>query len=372
MDPDSLTAELERFSAETPIERAWMPPSSWYTSPAFHALESEAVFQDTWQPVARLSELSSAGSYVTGRLANQPWIVVRGDDGELRAFHNTCRHKGREVMTGCGTCEELVCGYHAWSYDSAGRLKSAPMMAGVEDFDREAMGLKPLQVEAWGLWAFIHLGSPPSSLEVEMRELNEGLGAPGWDKLTFHEEKTWQIRCNWKVVCDNYLDGGYHIPHMHPSLDAQIEMGSYKTELYAKHSIQTAPPNKGDDSRIAIDPQERIGDAARYAWVYPNIMINRYGPCLDTNIVTPTGPDSCEVRYEFFFNTDGGTEAQRFIQESVTQSDVTQREDIEICESVQAGLSSKSYVTGRYAPKVELGEHHFHCLLASSLKRALS
>ena len=79
MDSHSLTAELERFSAETPIERAWMPPSSWYTSPAFHELESEAVFQDTWQPVARLSKLSSAGckpvlhDFATGPEQTEPF-----------------------------------------------------------------------------------------------------------------------------------------------------------------------------------------------------------------------------------------------------------------------------------------------------------
>ena len=101
-------------------------------------------------------------------------------------------------------------------------------------------------------------------------------------------------------------------------------------------------------------------------------MFNRYGPCLDTNLVVPLGPDRCEVRYEFFFLDAEGESAERFLEESVAQSEVTQREDIAICESVQRGLASTSYDTGRYAPKVEIGEHHFHRLLAASLASTLA
>ena len=369
--PD-IKSELARFSLEAPIEQAWMPPSSWYTEPAFDELEAEAVFQATWQPVARLSDLKGTGAFASGRLSGQPWLLVRGEDGSLRGFHNTCRHKGREVVRGCGVADELVCGYHSWTYDGTGRLKRAPQIRGIEDFDRDAMSLPEISTAEWGLWAFINLASEHTCIEDSMGSLNKELGDPDWGRLRFHAEKTWKIQCNWKVVCDNYLDGGYHIPHMHPTLDAQLDMRSYNTRLFPSFSIQTAPPNPRGDERIEYEATDRIGEAARYAWVYPNLMINRYGPCLDTNLVTPCGPGACEVKYEFFFASDEGESAQRFIEESVAQSDVTQREDIEICESVQLGLSSKSYDTGRYAPRVELGEHHFHKLLAEALQRGLS
>ena len=99
-------------------------------------------------------------------------------------------------------------------------------------------------------------------------------------------------------------------------------------------------------------------------------MLNRYGPCLDTNLVVPLGPDRCRVDYEFYFEQTEGEDEQRFIEQSIAQSDVTQREDAAICESVQRGLRSESYDRGRYAPTVENGEHHFHKLLAADFQRA--
>jgi choline monooxygenase len=141
--------------------------------------------------------------------------------------------------------------------------------------------------------------------------------------------------------------------------------------------VQTVEPAATADGRTQIDPSVRIGPGAIYAWIYPNFMLNRYGPCLDTNYVVPLGPDRCRVDYEFFFlgngdgDGDGDEEARRFVEQSIEQSAVTQREDIAICESVQLGLGSRHYDTGRYAPRVEIGEHHFHRLLAADLRRAL-
>jgi choline monooxygenase len=151
-------------------------------------------------------------------------------------------------------------------------------------------------------------------------------------------------------------------------------MRGYRTEVFERFSIQTAPPAapaSTGDGRIAFDASARIGPGALYAWIYPSFMLNRYGPCLDTNYVVPLGPDRCEVRYEFFFEEGAGS-AEEFVAESIEQSAVTQREDIAICESVQLGLSSSGYDRGRYAPQVEIGEHHFHRLLAESYRQALT
>ena len=363
MDRALLERELARFDPEPPIERAWTPPSSWYTSPEIHALELESVLAATWQPVARIERLREPGDYVSGCLFGEPWVVVRGEDGELRAFHNTCRHKGREVVQGSGNSPQLVCGYHAWTYDLGGRLRSAPRMAGIEDFERAGMSLAPLALETWGAWAFVNLDRSAAPLAGRVAELDARLPAGDWDRLRFVDQRTWTLECNWKVYVDNYLDGGYHIPHMHPSLDAQLDMQSYRTELFDECSIQSSSPGRGENARI--------GGGALYAWIYPNFMLNRYGPCLDTNWVLPLGPDRCQVLYDFFFTEPDAPGARAFIEESIEQSAVTQREDVAICESVQLGLRSRGYDRGRYAPRVEMGEHHFHRLLAASYRAGL-
>jgi len=371
MRRQSMQHELDRFDADLPIARAWTPPSTWYVSPAFAELEREHVFKHTWQPVARLEQLRGPGDYVSGRLVGEPWVIVRTEQGSLKAFHNSCRHKGREVVQGCGTAPQLVCGYHAWSYDLEGKLRSCPRMAGIEDFDRAGMSLEEVALETWGPWVFLNFDPDSRPLAESLGPLADRLDRSRWADLRFVAERTWDIECNWKVYIDNYLDGGYHIPHMHPSLDAQLDMSTYRTELFETYSIQSSGAAQESDGRIAFDAGDRIGGEALYIWLYPNFMLNRYGPCLDTNYVIPLAEDRCRVYYEFYFRETEGTDAEAFVAGSIEQSAVTQREDIAICESVQCGLASTGYDRGRYAPQVEMGEYHFHGLLARHLRDAL-
>jgi choline monooxygenase len=355
-----VRAEIERFDPELPVERSHMPPSSWYLDARVAELERRAVFGSSWLAVGRAADVAAPGAYVSGCLAGIPWVVVRGRDGTLRGLHNSCRHKGREVVTGAGVAEDaLVCGYHAWSYDLDGRLRSAPGVAGIQDFDRASLSLVPLAVETWGPWLFIHLDPDAAPLRPRLAELERRLVARGWEACRHRERRSFAVAANWKVVVDNYLDGGYHVPHMHPSLAAQLDMTSYRTEVFGDLSIQHA--GAGDD-------RERIGAGAIYAWIYPAFMINVYGPCIDTNTVVPLGPDRCRIDYDFFFHDEVDA---AFIEASIAQSAVTQREDIEICESVQRGLGSPAYDRGRYAPRFEVGEHHFHRLLARDFRRGL-
>ena len=367
----SLRDAISSFDSAAPIEDAWTPPSSWYVDPKFHELERRAVFARSWQPVARVADLAQTGDYASGVVAGEPWVVVRGEDGELRAFANTCRHKGREVVQGCGRSEQLVCGYHAWTYDLCGALRSAPRMAGIRGFERGAMSLPPIAIEIWGPWVFVNFDADAAPLAGQVTELDRRLTATDWGRLRYVHGATWDIASNWKVVVDNYLDGGYHIPHMHPTLDAQIDMSTYRTEVFERYSIQSTGASSVNDERIEYAAGDRIGGGAIYAWLHPNFMLNRYGGCLDTNLVLPVGPDRCRVIYEFFFEETEGAQATQFIEQSVAQAAVTQREDIAICESVQVGLQSGSYDRGRYAPQVEQGDHHFHGLLAADLRAAI-
>jgi len=364
-----LKAELARFDPTLSVEQAVMPPSSWYAEQAIYALEQRAIFQKNWHPAARLEELASPGDYVSGCLAGMPWVVVRGKDGVLRAFHNVCRHKAAVVAQGAGSAEALKCPYHGWVYELDGRLQRAPRIAGIKNFDREALSLPPLKVTEWGLWAWINADMDAAPLATKLPELT-GMMETRWDGLHFVARRTYLVDCNWKVFIDNYLDGGYHVPNMHPSLDAQIDMSTYQTECFERSSVQLAGEGVGSDG-LTVDPTVRIGSGAIYGWVYPHFMLNRYGPVLDINITLPRGVHQTEVIIDFFFEAVDGLEAQAFIEASIAQSEITQQEDIVISESVQRGLLSPSYDAGRYAPRVEHGEYHFHRLLAADLKNAV-
>ena len=368
MDPQELKREIHAFDPSIPIRRAWTPPSSWYVDAAVERLERTAVWERTWQLAALGHQLPRNGSFVATTIAQQPVVVVRGEDGRLRAFHNVCRHKASTLCHGAGEAPDLHCPYHGWKYRLDGSLKSAPQLSHVEEFERSEMGLVELAVEAWGPWVFVNTDREAAPLRPQVAELDERLERSGWARLVHRATRTWQIQCNWKAFCDNYLDGGYHIPNMHPTLNSQLDMPDYVTETFAISSIQSAPAGRGDHEGLKLAPEARIGDGAAYGWIYPNFMVNRYGPVMDINVVRPTGPETCEVTFDWWFEPDCD---ERFIAESMAQTAVTQEEDVLISRRVQEGLRSPAYTSGRYAPAKETGIHHFHRLLAADLRAAL-
>jgi choline monooxygenase len=358
---DGLRTELARFDPSLPIERAWTPPASWYLSPAFLDRERSHVFARSWQAVARADQVQRSGDYVAGCLADHPYVVLRDGRGTLRAFHNACRHHAAQVCEGEGHgMEQLVCPYHGWTYRLDGTLARAPRLGRSEVFDRERFSLRPAAVDASGQLVFVHLGESPPPLGDHLQGLTERLEAMGTSRLRFVERRSYDMRCNWKVYVDNYLDGGYHVSVLHQALAGQLDLGTYSTEIFERVSIQSCR-SEGDS--------ERIGEGALYAFVYPNFMVNRYGPVMDTNWVLPLGHDRTRVIFDFYFESVDGPEAQDFIARSIAASDRVQQEDVSICESVQVGLGSPAYDRGIYAPAIETAAHHFHRLLAADLQR---
>ncbi|MBI3925148.1 MAG: aromatic ring-hydroxylating dioxygenase subunit alpha [Armatimonadetes bacterium] len=358
--------EIQRFDPEVPIEEAVTPPSSWYIGPGFLEVERQTVFRRSWQAVGRLDQVPGNGDYFTGQFMGEPYVVVRDHGGVLRAFYNVCRHHAAGVAQETGSLEEFVCPYHSWTYRLDGRLKRAPRMGGVRCFDREEFNLIPLAVDSWGPLVFVHFGPEPSRLTEELRPLHRWLVETELEGLTFVARRTYELACNWKVYVDNYLDGGYHVDTLHRGLASQLDLSSYETRVEGRTCIQTVTSG-GSGPEVGCDFGERVGGGAVYAWVYPNLMLNRYGPVLDTNWTLPLGPDRCAVVFDYFFENPHDA---RFIDDCLKASHQVQEEDIEVCESVQRGLGSTAYQVGRYAPRVEMGEHHFHRLLASDLRRS--
>lgn len=355
----SITEDISRFDPSLPIERAWTPPASWYLKPEFLEVERQRVFRRTWQAVGRVDQVPNPGDYFTGNLAGDPYVVVRDHDGTLRGFHNVCRHHAAQVCSGDGNLNELTCPYHGWTYRLDGRLTRAPRLGASAIFDREQFSLKPAAVEAWGSIVFIYLGDDPPALAAQLAPLTPRLEALGTGALTFVARRSYDLRCNWKVYVDNYLDGGYHVSVLHQALAGQLDLDTYRTELFERISIQSC---RGGDF------DARIGEAALYAFVYPNLMLNRYGPILDTNWVVPLGHDRTRVVFDFYFLETEGPEARGFIEKSVAASHRVQEEDVFISESVQTGLGSPAYDRGIYAPEIEMAAYHFHRLLAADLR----
>ena len=361
----TLRDEIARFDPKIPIESAHTPPASWYVMPEFLTHERDRVFRRTWQAVGRVDQVAKPGDYFAGCLLDDPYVVLRDGDGTLRAFHNVCRHHAAEVCTGEGSISEMVCPYHGWTYRLDGKLVKAPRLGQSQVFDRDSFGLKPAAVEAWGPLVFIYLGDDPPPLTPQLTELKRRLDAMKTESLTFAARRTYDMKCNWKVYVDNYLDGGYHVSVLHKALAGQLDLDTYVNEIYERYSIQAVRSPEKAPEAAGGDFAERIGSEALYAFVYPNFMLNRYGPILDTNYVVPLSHDRTRVVFDFYFQ-DAGDKA--FIEKSLAASDTVQDEDGMICESVQRGLGSPAYDRGIYAPKIETPAYHFHGLLAGDLR----
>jgi choline monooxygenase len=360
--PSQLKAAIAAFEPDIPIENAATPPSAWYINTTFDTLERRSLFRNNWVAVGRTDQLPEAGSYISAQVGTEPIVVLRNGDNELRAFINVCRHHAACIVKGEGRTEQLTCPYHGWTYDLDGRLRKAPRMGGVQNFNRDEMGLVPVAVTTFGPMVLVCPGTPPPEPARALAGLQERLAATGWMDLKWVAQETYAVASNWKVYVDNYLDGGYHIPTIHPALDAGLQMGGYTTEIFDRYSIQSAQSASADG---------RMGAGALYAYVYPNLMINRYGPVLDTNRVIPMGPDRCLVVFDYYFERTDGPDSDRFIEDSLASSRGVQGEDADVCARVQRGLASSAYDRGRYAPQVEMGEHHFHRLLHADYMRAM-
>jgi choline monooxygenase len=364
-----LREKLELFDATPPLERARTIPSLWYFDPEIYAAECRTVFGNSWQLAGRLDQLREPGSFCTTDIAGEPVVVVRDQDGVLRAFANVCRHRAaRVVEEAAGRTSRLRCPYHGWTYDLTGRLRGTPEFEGVEDFCREDNGLPALAVETWGPLVWVHPGANPMALTEFLTPLPERTAGLGMERLRFVERRSYDLECNWKVFVDNYLDGGYHVNAVHPGLAGVLDYAEYRTEVAGFTSVQSSPLRAPDAEADAATGRVRTGSAAYYWWVFPNLMLNIYDGVMDTNLVLPFGPGRCRVVFDFYFADTDGPAARAYIAESIAVAERIQHEDIGVCENVQRGLASRSFSTGRFSVRREAAGYEFHRLLARSLR----
>jgi len=238
----SLKEIIDTYEARAPLAEASTIPAAWYTDEHVFRLEKQTVFGRSWQFAARVDQLREPGDFVTTDIAGEPVVIVRGSDKQLRGFFNVCRHHAAAVMTEvAGRANQMRCPYHGWTYSLEGQLKGTPDFSSVCNFDREQNGLVPIEIAIWEQWVFVRLDGEQSS------SLNRGTGVPpvihpqdARAKLTdflganlisqikvlnlanlhWVERRSYTLNCNWKVFVDNYLDGGYHVPHLHKGLDS--------------------------------------------------------------------------------------------------------------------------------------------------------
>ena len=362
----SVREILASYDENAPLWEASTIPAPWYVDARIAELEARTVFSKTWQMVGRVEQVQKSGQFVTANVAGEPVVVVRGNDGVLRAFFNVCRHHAAAVVTEpCGQTSILHCPYHGWNYGLDGSLKGMPEFDGVKNFERQQNGLVPVKAETWEKFVFVNLDAQALSLAEFLGGLVKRVAPLGVGKLHHFDRRVYDIHCNWKVFVDNYLDGGYHVPHLHKGLNSVLDYKQYTIEIQDRYCLQSSPMVTSEQD--AATGATRTGDRAWYFWQYPNLMINCYEGYMDTNLVLPIDVDRCRVIFDFYFG-DVSDARRAYNQQSVAVGARVQDEDLGICEAVQRGLNSRAYRAGRLSVRREAGEHLFHRLLAADLK----
>ena len=352
--------------AISPLAESETIPSAWYTARQFHDFDQEFVFQKSWQPIGHVSQLANPGDCITAVVADNPIVVVRGKDDELRAFYNVCRHRGGPLMMHDGNCTMLQCKYHGWTYHLDGSLRGVPRWDRVDLFDKKDYGLVPIAHQVWQDLIWVSLDPVEVPLEALVHGIGERVSSGGKQLLAglkFYKRVVYDIRCNWKAYVDNYLEG-YHLPHVHPELCNLLDVQKYVIETAEYHSLQYSPFQTGDNLYGGN------GGEAYYYFIWPNLMLNIIPGRLQTNRVVPVAADKCQVIFDYFYDDVTSEAAKTRAEADIDYSHKVQLEDVEICEYVQRGLSSRAYDKGRFSVECEEGVYHFQTLVKRAYSRA--
>lgn len=316
-------------------------PAALYRDPLLFETERARIFAHAWLLLGHESQMPRPGDFLAVTAAGYPLLLVRGEDGVVRGFHNVCRHRaGPLADDGTGHCERaLVCKYHGWRYTLDGRLAVARDFGPTSDFDPRDYGLHAVACETWRGFIFVNLAQDAAPLAAAVRPLAERTESMPLERFRFARASRHEIRCNWKTYVENYLEG-YHVPLVHPALNAAVDATRYEVEVDAPVVIHRAPPRDG------------VPVAGLWAWLWPCLGINVYNDGLMMERIWPLDHARTRLDYLYFFPEET-PDAE--IDGAKASSEQTTVEDIRITEAVQRNLDAGIYETGRLSPKHEDG-----------------
>ncbi len=330
----------------------------FFADPAMFAREQETIFAQSWQMLGRDDEFANARAFRTAMIGGQPVVIVRGDDGRLRGFHNVCRHRGAMIVEagqGCLEKTSLTCPYHAWSYDLTGKLIGAPNMIGTENFARENYGLKSFHVESAHGFVFGNFSNEQVELARWLEPLQSHLAASGAEKLVCARRIEYDVRANWKLLFENYSEC-YHCPTVHPALNRLTPYRGASNEVQ-DGPILGGPMSLADGVETMSTSGKRVGDvlpglnadqrrSVYYFTVFPSFFLSFHPDYLLVHRIEPQAVDSSRVVCEFLFHPDSATAGTFDPADAVEFWDLTNRQDWAVCERVQAGARSHAFSPG--------------------------
>jgi glycine betaine catabolism A len=361
-DPADLEATLRPFG------QSRMLPRDAYISPRVFAFEQEHFFAGSWTCVGRESDLDGTGAQGAVKVGGAGVLVARGTDGRVRAFANTCRHRGHELLGvgGQTTRRTVLCPYHAWTYDLDGALRAAPGFRDHADFRPAEHGLVELPLESWHGFLFVNGSGDAPPFAEHVGALDELVAPYRPERLVPLATHSYDLACNWKVILENYHEC-YHCPLIHPELcQVSPPASGDNFELdgawvggtmdLRDHAATMSLDGHSDGVPIPGLDAERLRTVA-YLGLFPNLLLSLHPDYLMTHLVEPLGPDLSHVVCSWYFPPEA-TERPGFDPAYAVEFwDRTNRQDWAACESVQRGMASPHFRPGPLAPAEDAVYH---------------
>lgn len=367
--------------ARRPLPDATSLPPAAYYDPAFYQREIDMFFMKEWNFVGHAGRLTENGSWFTIDFAGVPVIVVRGEDGVVRAFANSCRHRGIRLVNGEGKTRAFVCPYHSWTYENHGGMRGAPGMEGVNCFDKADNGLIPVRLEQIGPFMWINFDPAALSLDATMGDLKTRIASYSLDDLVLTRRKEYKVKCNWKVYIENFMDY-YHTPTVHRNSLALGSVSAYHRKpveleqcdgrylvLYGKHegTAGLLPGAKGFPFLPNLEGRSLEGSNFFYTSTCGLFGFTK--DCVWYVKINPTGPDSIDLTVGSCFHKDivARPDFEQVVQAYYERWNVAVAEDNVIVEEQQAGVRSPLCRPGRVSP-MEAISYAFRKHLIDALK----
>ncbi len=355
------------------IESGLTLPAPWYSDPAVLRLEQERIFKRSWQYAGVAADVTHPGQFFACKAGDVPIVVLRDREQKLRAFVNVCRHRGHEIVQGCGKRESLQCPYHAWTYGLDGSLRAAPRSDREPDFDAADWSLLPASVDTWGPLVFVNPDPQAAPLAEVLGDLPGVVRERGLDPAELEyrgRSREMVVEANWKLVVENYLEC-YHCPVAHQSFSRLIDVDPDTYELSAARwtSSQFGPVNEraasGDGRALPYEPEGPIR-SSQFHFIWPNLTLNTFpGPAnLRVLVFESDGPERTRSYVDGFW-APGTTD--EVIAEITEFGAVVGQEDVDLVESVHRGLRSGMVEQGRLLLGSEGLLRHFQLLVHDAL-----
>jgi choline monooxygenase len=335
------------------LEAGHTLPARWYADSAVFAEERQHIFHRCWQYVGHTGLVAKPGDFFTTRLGDIPIVIARDNDRRLRAFANVCRHRGSEVVLECsGNRKTLQCHYHGWTYNLDGTLRNAPRANEQAGFAKETLSLMPFMVETWGPMIFVKPNNAAGSLRDVIGDLPGLFGRAGVDleRLRMYRQDVYEMAANWKIIIENFNEC-YHCPIAHPAFSEVVDTDKYVADTsHQYYSTYHGPLLRAPENSV------------NYATLWPTAMIalSTHPMAMQVLCVYPIDAGHTRETIDYYFAEGTGEEQ---IREYKELSDLVQREDVVLCESVQRGLASGVIEHGALMLSRERGIQHFQRLV---------